>query len=117
MKKKKNTTTISTDVISALVFSYYIIFGVLACKILHDRVFVFVISSMLFAAFVIFLRSVESLSHTFKKAGDVFMWVYIVVFGLSSYVILRGNDLLFFATSYIFAIAIIYIKDPDRIKN
>jgi len=117
MKKKKKYTAISNDVISALVFSYYIIFGVLACEILHDKALVFVISSMFFAAFVIFLRSVESLSRIFNTVGDILMWAYVIVFGLSSYVILSGDDLLFFATSYIFSIAIIYIKDPDRIDS
>jgi hypothetical protein len=117
MSKSKTSIAISDEVISALVFSYYIIFGVLACQILHDRAFAFVILSMFFAAFVILLRSIKFLSNIFNVAGEILMWVYIVVFGLSSYVVLRGSDLLFFATSYIFAISIIYIKDPARIRK
>ncbi len=114
---KKKSILLSQPLISIIVFTYLLVFGISSCKFFSEQSLSFIIGSIYISAFVIFLRSTKSLSRVFKVVGDMLMILYIVGFGLASYFILKGLDLLIFYCSYIFAISIFYIKDPARIKD
>lgn len=107
----------NTNLMSILIFGYYVIFGTYVALAYEGAAYEFLLSSVVLSALVVVLRSTKTVSPIFRTMGDVLFVVYIALLGPASYFILKSDDLLFFACMYMFAISVFWIRDPDRIKK
>ena len=107
-----------------LIISYCLVYGVTASIVLNGLQLLYFISSVVFALTAIYVRDPLIQKHRIKKgilysqiAGTVLVLSYILVYGISSLALLSGFQLLFFMSSYAFAMSIFYIRDPERMHK
>ena len=107
-----------------LIFLYFIVYGITAQLALVGLQMLYFLSSIAFAAFTFYVRDQELQTKQAKKGillnqifGTVLVFAYLLVYGVSSVALLSGFQLIFFMSSYIFAMSIFYIRDPQRIEK
>lgn len=114
---KKSSLFEDVNFIAILIFAYYGIFGTFIALAYTGPVLMFFLASIIISTLVTFLRSVKSLSNLFRAMGNLLFVVYIAIMGPAAFFLLGPQDLNFFLCLYLFALAIFYIRDPDRIKK
>lgn len=109
---------------SFLLFSYFVVYGITAQTALFGMELLYFLSSVVFAALIFYVRDPESQKKKVKKGilfnqifGMVLVFSYLLVYGISSMALLEGFKLIFFMSSYIFFVSLVYIRDPERIKK
>lgn len=107
-----------------LIISYCLIYGITAPIVLNSLQLLFFVSSVVIALTAICVRDPLIQKHRIKKGilysqivGTVLVFAYVCVFGLTSLALLSGFQLLFFMSSYAFAMSIFYIRDPERMRR
>ena len=116
---------LSNQILGAfLVFSYFVIYGISAQATLLGVELLYFLSSIGFAAFIFYVRDPETQKKKVQKGilfnqiiGTVLVFVYLLVYGVSSIALLGGFKLIFFMSSYVFFLSLLYIRDPERIKK
>ncbi|GEM_PF-2432001 len=106
-----------------LVLSYCLIYGVTGQILLSGIQLIFLLSSVLFALSILYVRD-PLIRRTKARKGILFnqifgtslVFAYVLFYGITSFTILNGIQLLFFMSSFTFAMSIFYIRDPERIK-
>lgn len=111
-------------IFSVLVLSYCFIYGMTAQIVLSGLQLLFFLSSLVFAISIFYIRDPHIKKERAKKGilysqivGTILVFAYVIVFGVSSLTLLKGFQLLFFMSSFVFAMSIFYLRDPDRIKE
>ena len=129
MKTFKNkligTSLLNNQIIGAfLVVSYCLIYGITAQIVLSGIQLIFLLSSVLFALSILYVRDPVIQKEKARKGilfnqlfGTVLVTAYILFYGITSFTLLHGLQLLFFMGSFTFAMSMFYIRDPERIKT
>lgn len=106
-----------------LILTYCAVYGLTAPVILSGLQMMFLISSIVFAITIFYIRDpdiqkkrAEDCIFANQLVGTLLVAYYILVFGISSLSLLSGFQLIFFMSSYIFAMSIFYIRDYERIE-
>ena len=106
-----------------LILTYCAVYGLTAPAILSGLQMMFLISSMVFAITVFYIKDpdiqkkrAEDGIFANQVVGTILVAYYILVFGISSLSLLSGFQLVFFMSSYVFAMSIFYIRDHERIE-
>lgn len=116
---------LSNQILGAfLLLSYFVVYGVTAQAALYGLELIYFLSSIAFAAFIFYVRDPE-VQKTKAKKGIIFnqilgtslVFAYLLIYGVSSIALLQGFQLVFFMSSYIFFMSVVYIRDPERIKK
>lgn len=109
---------------TGLIVAYCAIYGITAQVVLSGVQLIFFLSSLMFALSIIHVRDPEKRKTKIKKGiffnqiiGTALVFAYILIFGASSFAILGGFQLVFFMSSYIFAMSLFYIRDPERLRR
>lgn len=109
---------------SALIVTYCLAYGVTSYVVLAGLQLVFFLASLVFALSIVYVRDPVMRKEKIKKGilynqifGGLLVLAYVVVFGASSFALLSGFQLIFFMSSYIFAMSLFYVRDPERIKK
>ncbi len=116
---------LSNQILAAfLVVSYCIVYGISAQYVLSGLKLFFFLCSLLFALSVYYVRDPAVRKEKAHKGilynqtvGTVLVFAYVVLFGVSSITLLEGFQLIFFMSSYAFAMSLFYIRDPERIEK
>lgn len=124
-KKLVRNSLLNNQILGAfLVVSYCVVYGISATYVLEGLKLLLFLCSLIFALSIFYIRDPAIKKENAKKsilysqiAGTVLVFAYIVLFGVSSVTLLNGFQLIFFMSSYAFAISIFYIRDPERIKK
>ena len=119
------SSLLSNQVLGAfLVFSYFAVYGITAQVALYGLELLYFLSSVAVAALVLYIRDPEVQKKKAQKGilfsqiiGTILVFSYLLVYGISSIALLEGFKLIFFMSSYIFFVSLIYIRDPERIKK
>lgn len=119
----KNSLLKSQMICFLLLLIYCGVYGVTAQIILVSWQLLYFITSILFALSIIYLKDKESQVAKIKKGivanqlvGTALIFSYVLIYGISSFAILTGFQLIFFMSSYVFAMSLIYIND-SRVKH
>jgi len=109
---------------AALIFSYFAVYGISAQAALFGIELLYFLSSVIFAGFIFYVRDPVVQKMKVKKGilfsqivGTGLIFAYLLIYGISSVALLQGFQLIFFMSSYIFFMSIVYIRDPERIKK
>lgn len=109
---------------SALILTYCLAYGVTSYVVLAGLQLIFFLTSLVFALSIVYVRDPIIRKQKIKKGilynqlfGGVLVLAYVLIFGASSFALLSGFQLIFFMSSYIFAMSLFYIRDPERIKK
>lgn len=109
---------------SLLIIAYCVMYGATSYVVLTGLQLIFFLMSLIFALSIVYVRDPETRKKKIKQGllynqiiGTALVFGYIVVFGASSFALLSGFQLVFFMSSYIFAMSLFYIRDPERIKK
>jgi len=116
---------LNNQVIGAfLILSYCLIYGITAQIVLSGIQLIYLLSSVLFSLSILYIRDPVIQKSKAKKGilynqifGSVLVFTYILFYGITSFTILNGVQLLFFMGSFTFAMSMFYIRDPQRIKS
>ena len=107
-----------------LLISYCVVYGFSAQYVLSGLQLLLFICSLLFALSVYYVRDPEVRKEKANKsilftqtAGTVLVFAYVILFGVSSVTLLNGFQLIFFMSSYAFAMTLFYMRDPERIQK
>ena len=107
-----------------LIFSYLMVYGVTAQFVLSGLQLAFFLCSFFFAATIFYIREPEIRKTKAEKGilfnqvvGTAIIFVYAILFGISSVTLLKGLQLIFFMSSYTFAMSIFYIEDKKLSQN
>ena len=107
-----------------LLFLYFFVFGISVNKILSGLEYCYFLSSLAFAALTFYMRDPDLTEKKVKNnilfsqvTGSILVFAYLLIYGISSVAILEGFKLVFFMSSYVFAMSIFYIRDQERIKK
>ena len=107
-----------------LIFLYCAVYGISAQIVLAGMQMVFFLASLVFALSVVLIKDPEIQKQKVSKGilvnqlvGTILVFTYILVFGISSIALLTGFQLVFFMSSYVFAMSLFYIKDKDRAEK
>ncbi|MBI2995361.1 MAG: hypothetical protein HYY52_01455 [Candidatus Melainabacteria bacterium] len=125
VKTLVRNSILSNQAIGAfLIFMYCAMYGISAQVILNGLELIYFMASLLVSLTVVYIRDPEVQKERAKRGivlnqlfGTGLVFAYIITFGISSITLLNGFKLLFFMSSYVFAMSLIYIRDPDRIKK
>lgn len=105
-------------------FSYLAVYGISAQATLFGVQLLYFLSSIGFAAFIFYVRDPESQKKKVQKGilfnqifGTALVFAYLLIYGISSIAMLEGFKLIFFMSSYVFFLSLLYIRDPERIKK
>ncbi|MBI3309165.1 MAG: hypothetical protein HYZ79_07320 [Candidatus Melainabacteria bacterium] len=108
----------------ALILLYVGVYGVSSQLIMTGVNLMFFISSLIYALGVMYVRDPGVQALKLKQGivysqvvGTVLIAIYALVFGISSVVLFNGFQLVFFMTSYIFALSYFYLRDPKRLEK
>lgn len=100
-----------------LLITYCLVYGVTAQIILASWQLLYFSTSILFALGIVYMKDQESQKTRIKKCiianqvmGTILIASYILIYGISSFAILTGFQLVFFMSSYVFAMSLIYIN-------
>lgn len=109
---------------AVLIFTYCMVYGLTAQIVLTGMQYMFFISSLVFAASIYYIKEPEIRKTKIKKgifynqlAGTLLVFAYLLVYGITSLTLLSGFQLIFFMSSYIFAMSIFYMRDEEKIKE
>lgn len=109
---------------AALIFTYCIVYGITAHIVLTGLQLLFFMSSFLFGLTVLYHRDPEVQKQKAKKGivlnqalGTVLLLTYLLVYGISSFAIMSGFNLVFFMLSYLFVMSIAYLRDVERLED
>ena len=109
---------------SILIFVYCAMYGVSSYAVLTGAQLIFFLFSLIFALSIVYVRDPQIRKEKIKKGllynqvvGMALVFGYIVFFGASSIALMSGIQLVFFMSSYTFAMSLFYIRDPERIKK
>ncbi len=109
---------------AVLILTYCAVYGLSSTVILSGLQMMFFLCSMIFAVVVFYIRDpdlrkarAEDAIFANQVVGTILLTYYILVFGISSLSLLSGFQLVFFMSSYVFAMSIFYIRDQERIEN
>ena len=109
---------------AVLILTYCLVYGISAQYVLSGVQFMFFLSSLLFSLSVVYIRDPDRQKEKVRKGiilnqaiGTALVFIYVLVFGISSITLLNSFQLIFFMSSYTFAMSLFYIRDPDRIKK
>ena len=124
-KNLVKTSLLSNQAIAVLlVLGYCVVYGVTAQMVLEGMQLIFFLSSLIFALSTFYIRDPEIQKKKVKNtilfnqiAGTFLIFGYILFYGVSSIALLNGFKLIFFMSSFVFAISIFYIRDPQRMKE
>ncbi len=116
---------LSNQILGAfLVFSYFLVYGITAQSALFGVQLLYFLSSVIFAGFIFYVRDPEVQKQKVKKGilfsqivGTGLIFAYLLIYGISSVALLKGFQLVFFMSSYIFVMSVVYLRDPERIKK
>ncbi len=119
------SSLLSNQILGAfLLFVYFAVYGISAQAALLGMELLYFLSSIAFAALIFYVRDPEAQKKKVKKGivfnqivGTVLVFAYLLVYGVSSIALLEGFKLIFFMSSYIFFVSLLYIRDPERIKK
>lgn len=107
-----------------LIFAYCVVYGLCATRLLSGLPMAFFLCSVIFAMVIFYVKDPDPKKE--KKGGGIFVnqtvgtilsIYYIAVFGPTSLSIFKGLELMFFVSSFIFALVIFYSLDSERIKQ
>lgn len=108
----------------SLVAVYCVVYGISAQAIMKGLELMFFISSLIFALTSMYIRDPEVQKAKIKKGiiynqtiGTALVITYMLVFGVSSVALYSGFQLIFFMTSYIFALSYFYLRDSKRLEK
>lgn len=123
-KLVKNTFLGNQVLAGFLIFAYCTVYGITSQVVLSGIQLLFFLSSLMFALSVFYVRDPMVRKEKAQKGilfsqitGTALVFAYIVIFGVSSLTLLKGFQLVFFMSSYTFAMSIFYIRDPERIQK
>ena len=124
-KSLVKNSLLSNQILGAiLLFSYFVVYGITAQAALYGLQFIYFLSSIAFAALIFYIRDPEIQKTKVKKGilfsqifGTIIVFSYLLIYGISSIALLKGFQLIFFMSSYIFFMSLIYLRDPERIKK
>ncbi len=109
---------------AVLVLSYCFIYGMTAHMVLSGLQLMFFMCSFIYALAIFYVRDPLIKKEKAKTgilfsqvAGTALVFSYVVIFGVSSITLMKGFQLLFFMSSYVFAMSIFYLRDPERLKK
>ena len=116
---------LSNQILGAfLLFSYFVVYGISAQAALYGLELIYFLSSIAFASFIFYIRDPEVQKARARKGilfnqilGTSLVFAYLLIYGISSIALLQGFQLVFFMSSYIFFMSVVYIRDPERIKK
>ncbi len=107
-----------------LVLAYFVVYGITAQTALFGVQLLYFLSSVIFAGFIFYVRDPVVQKMKVKKGilfsqivGTGLIFAYLLIYGISSIALLKGFQLVFFMSSYIFVMSVIYLRDPERIKK
>ncbi|OGI19933.1 MAG: hypothetical protein A3B68_00065 [Candidatus Melainabacteria bacterium RIFCSPHIGHO2_02_FULL_34_12] len=123
-KTLKKSLLANQIIVAGLVFGYCAVYGITAHYVLSGFKLLFFIGSLLFALSVMYARDPMLRKAKAEKgilfnqvAGTILVFTYLLVYGISSITLLSGFELIFFMSSYAFALSIFYLRDPERVKK
>ena len=124
-KKLIKSSILSNQILGAVLIGIYcLVYGLTAQVLLTGIQLVFFLSSLIFALSVFYVRDKNSQKEKVKRGiffnqmiGLTLVFAYIVVYGATSFALLSGFQLIFFMSSYTFALSLFYLRDPERIKK
>ena len=106
-----------------LVIAYCLVYGITGQILLSGIQLIFLLSSVLFALSILYVRDPLIQKTKARKGilynqifGTSLVFAYVLFYGVTSFTILNGVQLLFFMGSFTFAMSMFYIRDPERIK-
>ena len=109
---------------SVLVIAYCSVYGMTAHMVLNGIQLMFFMCSFIYALTIFYVRDPILKKDKAKKGiiynqvfGTILVVSYIVLFGVSSITLMKGFQLLFFMSSYVFAMSVFYLRDPERLKK
>lgn len=116
---------LSNQILGAvLLFSYFVVYGITAQVVLYGIQLLYFLSSVIFAGFIFYVRDPVVQKIKAKKGilfsqiiGTSLVFAYLLIYGVSSVALLKGFQLIFFMSSYIFVMSIVYLRDPERVKK
>ena len=116
---------LSNQILGAfLVLCYFVVYGITAQTALFGIQLLYFLSSVIFAGFIFYVRDPVVQKMRAKKGilcsqivGAGLIFAYLLIYGISSVALLKGFQLVFFMSSYIFVMSIVYLRDPERIKK
>ena len=116
---------LSNQILGAfLVLSYFVVYGITAQAALDGLQLLYFLSSIAFAALIFYVKDPETQKKKVKKGilfsqilGTVLVFAYLLIYGISSITLLHGFKLIFFMSSYVFFLSLLYMRDPERIKK
>ena len=125
VKKLIKKSLLNNQILGAvLLFLYCAVYGITAQVVLAGLQMVFFLASLIFSLSVILIKDTEVQKAKAEKGifvnqiiGTGLVFAYILVFGLSSLALLSGLQLVFFMSSYVFAMSLFYIRDKERIEK
>lgn len=107
-----------------LILAYCIVYGITAQIVLSGLQLMFFLSSVIFALTTFYVKDLGLQKEKAKKGilfnqtiGTMLVIMYILAYGISSISLLNGFQLIFFMSSFTFAMSIFYLRDPERIKK
>ena len=107
-----------------LILSYCFVYGITAQIVLSGLQLLFFLCSFMFALSIFYVREPTIQKAKVQKSilfnqvcGTSLVLAYVLVFGISAVSLLNGFQLIFFMSSYTFAMSIFYIRDPERIQK
>lgn len=124
-QKLVKSSLLNNQILGAfLVIAYCVVYGITAQYVLTGLKLFFFLCSLIFALSIFYIRDPQTRKAKAEKGilysqimGTIFVFVYVVLFGVSSVTLLSGFQLIFFMSSYTFAMSIFYVRDPERIKK
>lgn len=116
---------LSNQILGAfLVLSYFVVYGITAQTALFGVQLLYFLSSVIFAGFIFYVRDPVLQKKRVQKGilfsqivGTGLVFAYLLIYGISSVALLKGFQLVFFMSSYIFVMSVMYLRDPERIKK
>lgn len=107
-----------------LILLYVSVYGISSQAILTGANLTFFICSLFYTLGVMYVRDPDVQKAKAKKGmvysqliGTVLVATYLLLFGISSVVLFNGLQLIFFMTSYVFALSYFYLRDPKRLQK
>ena len=112
-------------VLAVIVFLYCVVYGITAQFVLTGLKMAFFLSSLFFALLLFYILDPhKSISMggvksilTNKIFRDVLLCTYTLIYGVSSVLLFSGFDLVYFLSSYIFALCVFYICGRAGLKE
>lgn len=118
----KNSLFSNHALATLLIFAYCLAFGSTASHVYAGINFIYFLSSMIFALGVFYIKDPELQKSRIESGvlinqitGSALVLGYILVFGVSSITLLSGFQLAFFMLAFVYAMSIMYMRDPEKL--